>query len=205
MTCALCGNATRGHLCIRHQDQLAKGLAELPGLYDEVGECLVPRKSGWGDVIPTRGSAGPRSPVNEDVIDTVNWARAAELMRSWRVDVRRVRWPHRGTPPPGGLAEDCRWLALQLDWIVNAYPAAGDLTDEVWKLEQQARAVVGDPLPKRRPVGQCIWVVDDQGTVCGATITHQAGESRLKCPSCHTVYEGQQDLLLLLHYQPVSA
>lgn len=200
-TCLVCGNTTRGHLCTRHAEQLAKGLAELPGLYDEVGECLVPRRASWGEVIPTRGTAGPRSPINEDILDTVNWGRAAEVMRAWREDVRRVRWPHRGAPPPGSLAEDCRWLAHQLDWITAAYPAAGDLAREVWALEQEARAVVGDPLPKRKPIGQCISLTDDHGTVCGATITHLAGESRLVCGACRTVYEGQQGLLLLLHYQ----
>ncbi|MEW2300250.1 hypothetical protein AB0958_09745 [Streptomyces sp. NPDC006655] len=202
MTCALCGNTTRGHLCTRHRDQLAAGLKELPALYAEVGECLVPRRSNWGDIIPTRGSAGPRSPINEDVLDNINWVRAAEMMRSWREDVRRVRWPHRGAPPPGSLADDCRWLAAQLDWISDAYPAAGDLAREVWTLEQQARHIVGDPLPRRKVIGQCISITDEAGTVCGATITHLAGESRLVCGVCHTVYEGQQDLLLLLHYQP---
>lgn len=205
MNCALCGNATSGHLCTRHREQLAKGLAELPALYNEVEECLVPRRSSWGEIIPTRGSAGPRSPINEDILDTINWGRAAEVIRSWREDVRRVRWPHRGAPPPGSLAEDCRWLTGQLDWITDAYPAAGDLTREVWTLEQQARAIVGDPLPRRKPIGRCINVIDSEGTVCRATITHLAGESRLVCGSCHTVYEGQEDLLLLLHYQPVTA
>lgn len=205
MTCELCGNTTRGRLCTYHRERLGEGLRELPALYDEVGACLVPRRSSWGEIIPTRGAAGPRSPINEDVLDTVNWGRAAEVLRMWREDVRRVRWPHRGDPPPGGLAEDCRWLVLQLDWITSAYPAAGDLAREVWDLEQQARAVVGDPLPRRKPIGQCISVTDEAGTVCGATITHLAGESRLVCQACHTVYEGQSDLLLLLHYQPEPA
>ena len=35
----------------------------------------------------------------------------------------------------------------------------------------------------------------------GAWMVH-AGESRLVCRSCRCVYEGQNDLLLLLHYQP---
>lgn len=203
--CGLCGNATSGQLCLRHQEQLAKGLAELPGLYAEVVECLVPRRSSWGDIIPTRGSAGPRSPINEDVVDTVNWGRAAEVIRMWREDVRRVRWPHRGAPPSGSLGADCAWLTRQIDWIAAAYPAAGDLAREVWTLEQQARTVTGDPLPRRRTVGQCINAVGDDGVMCGAAITHAAGESRLVCQVCHCVYEGRQDLLLLLHYQPEPA
>ncbi|MGM9380316.1 hypothetical protein [Streptomyces antibioticus] len=201
MTCELCGNASSGSLCTRHRERLAEALAELPGLYDEVGECLVPRRAGWGEIIATKGAAGPQSPVNEDVIDTVNWGRAAEIMRSWRLDVRRVRWPHRGTPPPGGLAEDCRWLAQQLDWIVAAYPAAGDLAREVGTLETQARSVVGDPRPRPQRLGLCVAVTDDQGTVCGAVLSRLPGE-RVRCVWCGTEYRTEADLLLLQHYQP---
>ncbi|WP_377978848.1 hypothetical protein, partial [Bacillus cereus] len=100
-TCELCDRAASGYLCTRHREQLAAGLQELPALYAEVGECLVPRRSGWGEIVATKSAAGPRSPVNEDVIDTITWIRAAETMRRGRVDVRRVRWPHRGAPPPG--------------------------------------------------------------------------------------------------------
>lgn len=206
MACGLCGTEADGrYLCERDTTTLAKRLDELPTLYAEVAECLVPRRGGWGEIVATRGAAGPRSPLDEDVLDTVNMVRAGEVMYRWRVDVQRVRWPHHGAPPEAGLDAHCRWLAMELDWIAANYPEAGDLANEVRALEQQARSVVGDPVPKRKVVGQCVAVIDDQGTVCGAEITHRAGESRLKCQACRTVYAGQQDLLLLLHYQPVSA
>nr|WP_202551595.1 hypothetical protein [Streptomyces sp. SID8352] len=192
-------------MCTWHRAKLDARLRALPALYAEVGECLVPRRTGWGNIVATKAAAGPRSPINEDILDTVNWGRAAEILRSWREDVRRLRWPHRGETPPGGLAEDCRWLVQELDWIVAQYPAAGDLAREVRDLEAAARAVVGDPVPQRKVVGQCIALTDDQGTVCGAAITHRAGETRLVCRACRCVYEGQTELLLLLHYQPVPA
>lgn len=201
MTCELCGNTTRGLLCGRHREQLADGLAELPALYAEVGECLVPRRSTWGEIIATRGAMGPSSPIDEDVLDKITWNRAAEVMRSWRLDVRRVRWPHRGSPPPGDLTADCRWLAQQLDWITIAYPAAGDLAREVWALEQQARHVVGDPLPRTQYLGTCIAVIDDQDTVCGAALTRKPGEA-VRCKICGTEYHTQKDLLSLRYYQP---
>ena len=91
---------------------------------------------------------------------------------------------------------------MELDWVIGHFPDAADLAREVRSLEAQARSVVGDPVPQRKVVGQCVALVDDQGTVCGAEITHSAGESRLVCRSCRCVYEGQNDLLLLLHYQP---
>lgn len=204
-TCGLCGTDTgTSHLCKRDAVRLAERLADLPTLYDELVQCLVPRSHGWGEIIATKAAAGPRSPLNEAVLDEMTSGAMAAVVHSWRVDVQRVRWPQHSAPPPDGLAADCRWLAMELDWIAAHYPAAGDLAREVRALEAQARAVAGDPVPRRKVVGQCVAVIDDQGTVCGADITHRAGESRLVCRMCRCVYEGQNDLLLLLHYQPTT-
>ncbi|MFF9758597.1 hypothetical protein ACF1G4_03350 [Streptomyces caelestis] len=202
-TCGLCGTDTdASHLCKRDAVLLAERLADLPTLYDELVQCLVPRRYGFGEIVSTKAAAGPRSPLNEDVLDEMTSGRMAAVVHARRVDVQRVRWPHHAAPPPAGLAADCRWLAMELDWIAEHYPAAGELASEIRTLEAQARAVVGDPVPQRKVVGQCVAVVDDQGTVCGEEITHRAGESRLVCRMCRCVYEGQHDLLLLLHYQP---
>ena len=203
MTCGLCGVAAGDrYLCQRDATRLAERLGELPTLYDELVHCLVPRRTGWGEIVSTKNAAGPQSPLNEAVLDEMSGGNMTAVVHSWRVDVQRVRWPQHTAPPPSGLAADCRWLAMELGWIAANYPAACDLAREVRGLELQARAVVGDPVPQRKVVGQCVAVTDDKGTVCGADITHRAGESRLVCRSCRCVYEGQQDLLLLLHYQP---
>ncbi|MFJ8791418.1 hypothetical protein [Streptomyces sp. NPDC102462] len=206
MTCELCGTATSGYLCTRHREQLAARLADLPTLYDEVGECLVPRRGGWGEIVATRGAAGPRSPIDEDVLDTVNWGRAAEVMRLWRIDVQRVRWPqHAPPPPPADLSADCRWLAMELEWIVAHYPGTGDLDREVRELEAQARTIVGDPPPRAQQLGTCVAVTDDQGAVCGAVISRLPGQTRVRCRKCHTVYESALDWAQFQHYQPAQS
>jgi len=206
VTCGLCGDeADNRYLCKRDAEKLAERLADLPTLYDELVHCLVPRRRGWGEIVSTKSAAGPQSPLNEAVLDEMNTGHMTAVVHSWRVDVQRIRWPQHTAPPPSGLTADCRWLAMELDWIATHYPAAGDLAREVRTLEVQARSVVGDPVPQRKVVGQCIALVDDKGTVCGADITHRAGESRLVCRVCRCVYDGQTDLLLLLHYQPKGA
>ncbi|WP_309049259.1 hypothetical protein [Streptomyces sp.] len=202
-TCELCGDTADGYLCTRHRQQLAERLGDLPTLYAEVAECLVPRRSGFGEIVATRGAAGPRSPLDEDVLDTVNTGRAAELVRSWRVDVQRVRWPHHSAPPPAGLAADCRWLTMELDWIATAYPAAGDLAREISDLERQARSIVGDPVPRPQRLGLCVAVTDDQGSVCGAVLSRLPG-GPVRCRWCGTAYSTETDLLLLAHYQPTG-
>ena len=202
MICALCGEETGGrYLCERHTIRLARILDELPVLYAEVAECLVPRRSTWGDIIATRGAAGPSSPINEDIIDTVNAVRADEIVYLWRVDVQRERWPHHSAPPPAGLHADCRWLANELDWTTAHYPAAGDLAREIGDLERQARQVVGDPAPRRQHIGVCVALVDGRGSVCGAALTRLPGRP-VRCRACRTEYRTETDLLLLQHYQP---
>lgn len=204
--CGLCGReAGDRYLCRSDAEKLAERLADLPTLHDELVQCLVPRRLGWGEIVSTKNAAGPRSPLNEDVLDEMNTGHMAAVVHARRVSVQRVRWPQHSAPPASGLAADARWIAMELDWITAHYPEAGELAREVRTLEAQARQVVGDPVPQRKIVGQCIALVDDQGTVCGADITHKAGESQLRCRTCHCVYEGQQDLLLLLHYQPKGA
>ncbi|MER5209420.1 hypothetical protein ABT063_02170 [Streptomyces sp. NPDC002838] len=202
-SCELCGENSGGrYLCERHTVQLAKRLEELPVLYNEVGECLVPRRSGWGEIIATKGAAGPQSPIDEDVLDTVNWGRAAEVLRLWRVDVQRERWPrHSPPPPPADLAADCRWLAMELEWIVDHYPAIGDLARETRELELQARTIVGDPAPRPQRLGTCV-AIDGEGVVCGAVISRLPGQTRLKCRWCGYVYATGQDWANLEFFQP---
>lgn len=202
MICELCGDAASGYLCTRHREQLAARLQELPALYAEVGECLVPRRGGWGEIIATKAAAGPRSPIDEDVLDTVNAGRAASVTHLWRVDVQRERWPHHGAPPPADLTADCRWLAMELDWITDNYPAAGDLAREVSELESAARSIVGDPAPRRQRLGTCVATTDSG--VCGAVISRLPGETRLTCRWCGCVYEGARSLLVLSHFQPTD-
>jgi hypothetical protein len=203
VTCELCGSEASGYLCTRHREQLAARLQELPILYTEVGQCLVPRRGGWGEIVATRGAAGPRSPIDEDVLDTVTWGRAGEVMQLWRVDVQRERWPQYSPPPPAGLDANCRWLGMELDWISANYPAAGDLAREVGDLERQARSVVGDPAPRPQRLGLCVAVTDSQGTVCGAVLTRLPG-GPVRCRWCGTAY-GPDDWLTLKHYQPAES
>lgn len=204
-TCELCGEATADrYLCERDTIALAKRLTELPALHDEVVQCLVPRRGGWGEIVSTKGAAGPRSPLDEDVLDEMTSGTMTAVVHSWRVDVQRVRWPQHAAPPPAGLAADCRWLAMELEWIAAHYPAAGDLAREVRGLERDARSIVGDPVPRVQRLGLCVAVTDDSGTVCGAVLT-RLPNGPVRCRWCGVSYRTETDLLLLQHYQPREA
>nr|WP_119589725.1 hypothetical protein [Streptomyces scabiei] len=207
--CGLCGDQLEhGHLCHRHALALAGRLERLPALFAELAEHLVPRRAGWGEIVSTKGAAGPRSPLNEDVID-LRQGGVVLIVESWRTDVQQVRWPRHSPPPIEGGLDDrvriaCRWLGMELDWIASHYPAAGDLAREVREMEGGMLAIVGDPPPRPQYLGTCIAVVDDAGTVCGAGLSRLPGQS-LRCGRCRTAYRTEQDLLLLWHYQPKGA
>ncbi|GAA3301369.1 hypothetical protein GCM10020295_44480 [Streptomyces cinereospinus] len=104
-------------------------------------------------------------------------------------------------PAAGRPHRDCRWLAMELDWIVDHYPGTGDLAREVRELEGQARTIVGDPAPRPQRLGTCVAVTDDEGTVCGAVISRLPGQTRLVCRWCGTEY-GPQLYLTLANFQP---
>lgn len=209
MTCGLCGINSSRYLCERHTDTLAARLARLPALVEELAEHLVPRCTGLAEQVAA-SAGGSRPPLNLDVIDLVDRGHIALVLEEWRTDVQRVRWPDRGAPPAEGgmdhrVMAACRWLGMELDWIATHYEPAGQLAREVAALEGTALDIVGEPRPRANVVGQCIAVTDDAGTVCGAEIRHRAGETRLVCRTCHAVYATQEELLLLLHYQPEPA
>ncbi|NEA61338.1 hypothetical protein [Streptomyces sp. SID12488] len=202
--CGLCERDTGpAYLCERDTLLLAQRLDRLPDLAGELVDFLVPRRSGFGELVTVR-TAGPRSPINEDVLDLMQSNHVGEVVHSWRVDVQRERWPHHSAPPPDGLATDCRWLGMELEWIAAEYPAAGDLAREVRSLEGQVRTIVGDPVPRRQRLGLCVAVTDDAGTVCGAVLSRLPG-GPVRCRSCGCAYKGETDLLLLLHYQPQAS
>ncbi|GAA0348513.1 hypothetical protein PV735_31700 [Streptomyces turgidiscabies] len=203
-SCGLCEDPIEaGYVCARDTVRLAETLGQLPDLANELVDFLVPRRSGFGELVTAR-TAGPRSPINEDVLDLMQSNHVGEVVHSWRVDVQRERWPEHGAPPPAGLAADCRWLGMELEWIVAHYPAAGDLAREVRGLESELRSIVGDPVPRRQRLGLCVNAVDG-GTACGAVISRLPGEGRVSCKWCKCVYESEQDWLLLRYHQPKDA
>lgn len=205
--CGLCERELeRGYLCGGCVLRTAGRLDRLPALFEELAVHLVPRRTGFGEHV-SAGPAGPRSPLNEDVID-LRQGGIVLVLESWRADVQRVRWPNHGAPAiEGGMDRRvmaaCRWLGMELEWIATEYPAAGDLAREVREMEGAALSIVGEPPPRPQRLGLCVNVTDD-GTACGAVISRLPG-GPVRCRWCRVEYRTEQDLLLLRHYQPKDA
>jgi hypothetical protein len=201
--CGLCEQPLEdGYLCRGDTLALAERLDRMPKIYSALAGFLTPAARASAEFV-SRSHAGASLPVDEAVLD-LRYGGIALVLEGWRSDVQRVRgW---GEPAITGDVERrvlaaSRWLGMELSWIAAAYPAAGDLAEEIRELERSALSIVG-ALPERgRRIGNCV-AVDSSGVICGAVLWHQAGEGRIVCPWCHCVYQGEQDLLLLLAYQP---
>ncbi|MFJ4617399.1 hypothetical protein [Streptomyces sp. NPDC088812] len=206
--CGLCESGIEaGYLCEGDRLALAGRLERLPALFEELAAHLVPRVTGAMERVAS-GPAGPRSPLNEAVLD-IRLGELAMLLESWRLDVQRVRWPDHGAPPvergvDRRVRVACRWLGMELEWIAAEYPAAGDFAREVRDAERNALSIVGAPPPRAKRLGTCV-AVDSSGVICGAVLWHRAGEASVKCRWCQCVYASEQDLLLLRHYQPEAS
>jgi hypothetical protein len=201
--CGLCErDLEHGYLCPGDTLALAERLARLPKAYEALAGFLTPAAHSGGERTG-KGHAGSVLPVNEDVLD-LRYGGIALVLESWRSDVQRARgW---GEPAIEGSIDRrvlvaARALSMSLEWIAASYPAAGDLAREVREVEGAALSIVGALPDRGRRIGQCVATVDKVGTVCGATIRHQRGETKLVCPWCECVYE-ERDFLTLARFQP---
>lgn len=204
--CGLCERALEGgYLCPGDVLALAERLERLPKLYEALAAFLSPAIAPPGDRVSS-SPAGSRMPVNEAALD-LRYGGIALLLESWLSDVQRCRgW---GQPAIQGGPEDrvrraARSLHANLEWIAASYPAAGDLASEVRETEGAALSIVGAVPDRGRRIGQCV-AVDASGVVCGATIRHLRGQTRLVCGWCGCVYETQDFLTLALRQPKESA
>jgi hypothetical protein len=199
--CEACGrDLEHGYLCPGDTLALAERLGRVPKLYEALAGFLAPASAPPGERVS--GSAGSRLPVNEAVLD-LRYGGIALVLESWLSDVQDARgW---GQPAVQGSVEDrvrraARSLSANLEWIAASYPAAGDLAREIREMEGAALSIVGAAPDRGRRIGQCV-AVDVSGVVCGSTIRHLPGETKLVCPWCEYVYE-EREFLTLARLQP---
>lgn len=204
-SCGLCDrDLETGYLCPGDTLALAERLDRMPKLYAALAGFLSPAARASTEFV-SRSHAGASLPVDEAVLD-LRYGGIALVLEGWRSDVQRVRgW---GQPAIAGGPEErvrraSRWLGMELSWIADSYPAAGDLAREVRELEGSALSIVGATPERGRRIGNCV-AVDASGVICGAVLRHHDGETRLVCPWCRCVYEAR-DFLMLKTLQPGEA
>lgn len=204
-SCGLCERALEhGYLCPGDALALAERLDRMPKLYAALAGFLSPASRATTEFV-SRSHAGASLPVDEAVLD-LRYGGIALVLESWLSDVQDARgW---GQPavqgnPEARVCRAARSLSANLEWIVAAYPAAGDLAREVREMEGAALSIVGAAPDRGKRIGNCV-AVDASGVICGAVLRHHSGETRLVCPWCTCVYEAR-DFLMLKTLQPEEA
>jgi hypothetical protein len=201
-SCGLCErDLEHGYLCPGDTLALAERLDRMPKIYSALAGFLSPAGRAAGEFV-SRSHAGAALPVDEAVLD-LRYGGIALVLEGWWSDVQRVRgW---GEPAITGDVEArvlraARWLGMELSWIADSYPAAGDLAREVREMEGAALSIVGATPDRGKRIGNCV-AVDASGVICGAVLRHRQGETRLVCPWCTCTYESA-DFLMLRTLQP---
>lgn len=201
-SCGLCErDLEHGYLCPGCTLGTAQRLERMPKIYAALAGFLNPASRATTEFVSS-SHANATLPVDEAVLD-LRYGGIALILEGWRSDVQRVRgW---GEPAITGDVEErvrraARWLGMELSWIADTYPAAGDLAREVRELEGAALSIVGATPDRGKRIGNCV-AVDASGVVCGAVLRHHSGETRLVCPWCTCVYEAG-DFLMLKTLQP---
>ncbi|MDT3395463.1 hypothetical protein RKE29_02150 [Streptomyces sp. B1866] len=190
MDCQLCEREQRSdqaehYLCPGCTAGTARRLARMPGLYAVLAAFLAP-----GRTRPEHGGTRPAEaplPVSETALSLRGPGGIVGVLEDWRAAMQADRgW---GPPAVAGTAENrvraaARGLAMNLDWIAQQWPAAGEFAAEMRELERSVLSVV-DPAPpgeRARRLGYCpVETVEGR---CGAVVLLRPGQSAARCEWC---------------------
>lgn len=205
-TCGLCEQQLEhGHLCPGCTLATTHRLARMPELWNDLGGFLAPAQTGTSQGGRTRLAEAPL-PVSEDVLNLRAVGGIAGVLETWYRAMRHDRgWarPVKDRPMGTGFAARveiaARALAVNVEWISDYWPRAGEFAEAMRRLEIEVLSIV-DPRDRGRRYGYCVATVED-GSVCGAVLRLYEGETALTCQWCRCIYQ-PTDFLRLAHFQP---
>lgn len=182
--CAVCTRRTRNRVCPGCQNRLDERLADLPALYQALGDHLEP---GTTDTAYVTGSRTPPTPTNLTALDLRGPGGITTLLGDWEADWRAtLGW----SPPPfrGSLEQALPgvvgFLRNNLLWAVDQHPAIEDFAAEISRLHASA-SVLTTREERRPPLGYCPATADD-GAVCGQPVRWpRPADDAVQCPAGH--------------------
>lgn len=187
-TCTHCHapDPTGSTLCVHCTTRLTAQLQQLPPMYEALAGHLAPGSSS-GQGRSGKGHPAPL-PLRVDILDL----RAEfDTVSGWLSAVhadRQLRGPRLTGDTLTRLHTAVAGLLAHMPWIVSGWPAAGDLAHEISDLHRSATTVVDpDPRPRGRRIGHCPAAHTD-GSLCGAVLTLQPGETVVSCTWCSASY-----------------
>ncbi|MDR3079619.1 MAG: hypothetical protein LBV60_01595 [Streptomyces sp.] len=192
-TCGLCEHhAVDGYLCPGCTLATARRLDAAPRWYAALEAFLQPAVTGPAESSRSSRTTAPL-PVAEPVLNLRGPGGIVGVLEDWRSAMQADR----GWSEPAVTGDTAhrvlaaaRALSLNLDWIAGSWPAAGDMAQDVRRLEQDVRTVVAPTPAEDRPVrrGLCPVVPHDQDEPCGAVLLQYPGESTITCRWCGSTW-----------------
>lgn len=186
--CAVCDKPARERVHRGCRERMDANLRELPGLYRQLQDSLVPGRRG-GD-----GRSGSRTaplPCNVDALDLISRGGIEGVVGGWARDLcEREEWDIPEYTAVASIVDwSCGILGLNLAMICDEHPAVRELADELRAITGQARRIVTGEKPPRR-----IGVVCE----CGRTLRVTLDTAGVKCPDCSAQYGHSEALRLPL-------
>lgn len=183
--------------CRLCEERAAKQLAELPGLYEQLGDALTPGAAvpdGGGKVSVSRSAPLPvaLAPLNQVAVGGIS-ASLQAIEDAWRQalgwaipaphDQVRVFAAWRGNPGRA-VPRHATFLVNNLPWAVEQYAEVAYDMDVISGLYWQARNTLTGTRPR------VIWVVCralfDDGGECGERLGVDINRASVLCQGCGT-------------------
>lgn len=186
--CAVCDQPSRDRVHRGCRQHMADALDELPGLYRQLADALLPGRRGDGPAVsgtPGRGLPGG------DALDLRARGGIEGVVGGWARDLcERERWDIPDYQSVQAIVDwGCRVLAANLTVICDEHPAVRELADELRQITGQARRIITGEKPPRRIGVQCS---------CGQTLRVTLDTAGIRCPACSTQYGHSEALRLPL-------
>ena len=181
-----CGRPTRDTLttCETCSDELARSLAEIPWMADELATTITKQRA-----IPTEG--GPRGGEtallwHEKASDARRHLHS--LLVSWVRFCDEEGVAHQS--PKDGLPDDTlpalsRWMLWRVDGLAR-HEIGPDATEEILSAMAECRRVI-DRSPDRWYAGPCVQEVDN--VACGTDLYARRTKGDVTCRECAAVYD----------------
>ncbi len=184
--CAVCDKPARERVHRGCRQHMADALDELPSLYRQLADALLPSRRGDGPAVsgtPGRGLPGG------DALDLRARGGIEGVVGGWAREIcERERWEIPQCQSVQAAVDwACATLALNLGMICDEHPAVKEIADELRQITGQARRIVtGEKPPIRIPVA----------CTCGHILRVSLDMDGIRCGRCQQQY-GHAEMLNL--------
>jgi hypothetical protein len=186
--CAICDRPSRTRVHTGCRERIDANLRELPQLYRQLGEALMPGRRGGDGRSATRTAP---LPCSLDTLDLRARGGIEGVVGGWARDLcEREQWDVPDYQSVVAIIDwACATLGLNLVLICDEHPAVRELADELRTVVGQARRIITGEKPPRRIGVACH---------CGRTLKVTLDTAGVRCPDCSTQYGHSEALQLPL-------